>query len=94
MLDKHEHEALVEIQRGLRAEDPDFTRTFHTAMDNLPQHRHHTTVAIAAIAALGIVMVALGLPGLALLFVAIATGAVMAWGRREAIRRWINQEPD
>lgn len=93
MLDKHEHEALVEIQRGLGAEDPDFTRTFHTAMANLPRRGNGTTVAVAVIAALGIVMIALGLPGLALSFVAIATGVVIAWGHREAIRHWFDQNP-
>lgn len=78
MLDDRERDELHEIQRRLRAEDPDFARSFHTRTRHLPRasardlSRRTYTFLLVISSASAVIMLLAGSPFVALLFAGLA----------------------
>ena len=74
MLDDRERDELREIQRRLRAEDPDFARSLHAGARHLPRasapdlSRRTYTFLLVFSSASGVLLLLTGSPFLALLF--------------------------
>ena len=84
MLSDREREALCEIERGFRDEDPALARSFEAAEQRLaPAHRGSALrCAIATAAVLGTFLLVIGLPGGALALAALGGWAWLALRHR------------
>lgn len=84
MLSEREQAALLDIERRLRADDPDFEQSFR-ALDAVTPARpakrpRITSVAIVAAASMAVVMLLIGSPTGALPYAVIA---VLVWAVRD-----------
>ncbi len=92
MLSDHERAALIELERGLVAQDPNFARSFDSrsfrGSGRLPPHGpgRACLVAFVLAALLSVFMLVAGSSFSALAFAAVAGVAWVAWGRGDGTR--------
>ncbi|TDE28983.1 DUF3040 domain-containing protein [Nonomuraea mesophila] len=89
VLDDYEREALRDIQRRLRADDPGFAKSFGTGTRRLRPapapdlSRRAYTVMLVVSSGFGVILLLAGSPFLALLFTVLAAWAWWARAQRE-----------